>query len=212
MDKTQLITLAKTGDSDAFTQLIKDSLVTVKPLIQKQYGLNQFDLDDVVQTSTVKAWNKVKYFRTECSFVTWFYTIIKNETLNFLKKRGLIERNEVHIPAGIEDANDEISCFSHLIIDDKLHQTALTILEKQESVKAYQAALKDTLDKLNPKHSEIIRLVLDEGMSYKEIASDLKMPLGSVMSRLYCARKQAQKLLNEYAKRNNIEFSCLGKY
>ena len=58
--------------------------------------------------------------------------------------------------------------------------------------------------KLPEEYRSVVILALVEGLSYKEIASALSIPLGTVMSRLHRGRKVLQSQLLEYAQRRGI--------
>ena len=53
--------------------------------------------------------------------------------------------------------------------------------------------LDETLRRLSPEHREVLELFAQEGLSYEQISEKTSVPVGTVMSRLYYARKKAQK-------------------
>lgn len=210
MEEKEIVLLVKQGDEDAFKTLIDNSLPKLKNLIQNQYRLSTHDLDDIVQISTIKAWQKIAAFRGDSTFVTWFFIILRNETLNFIKKKYNIDSHELTAQP-FEESEGDYENILHSSLDDQLDENARTIVEKRETMKLYKDIIEEVLKKLKPTHSQIIKMVLEEDKSYKEIAEALNIPMGTVMSRLFFARKNAQKLITQYAKRDDLQLTCLGR-
>lgn len=211
MNEQELIVAAQGGDTKAFDTLVQECLPKLKTLLFKHYHLQSTDMDDVIQVAANKAWTKLANFRGDSTFLTWFYTIIRNETMNFVKKRNVIESKEV--PAHFSDEL-ESEDYEHILrssIDQKIEETAESIMERQETLATYKQIIEDVLKKLNPIHREIIEMVLQEEMSYKDISEKLNIPIGTVMSRLFFARKHAQKLIQQHASRSDIDLSCIAK-
>lgn len=204
----QLLEKAQAGDGEAFKLLLEGALPKISGLLYQQYKISLYDLEDVVQVASIKAWQKLSAFRGDSAFITWFYTITRNEAINFVNKRRRIDSHE--LSAHILDEEEDYEKILHASLDDKLNETAHSILERQETLKVYREAIEAVLDKLAPAHSQIIKLILEENKSYKEIAELLNIPIGTVMSRLFFAKKNAQKLITQYAKRNELQLDCLG--
>ena len=210
MLESQLLELAVKKDEEAFSKLIEITVEKVRPSIFSAYRpLNNEDFKDALQNAMIKAWNKIESFRGESHFSTWFYIILKNEVLNTLKVKNIIRKNEISFDelARVRDSDDKAT--ARETIEQAVVETAQTILEKQDEVKQYREMLNLILAKLKPSHSEIIKLVFEDGKSYKEVSEELNIPIGTVMSRLYFARQNAQKLIKQYANRNNIQLPRL---
>jgi RNA polymerase sigma-70 factor (ECF subfamily) len=123
----------------------------------------------------VNAWKGIKRFDTNSPFFPWLYAIIKNEALTrFRKEKREKEKRESGLPLKSIDSPEEN-------------------LEKKERLKKLQEALL----KLDKEKKEIIYLRHYADMSYKEISEALDLPEGTIMSRLYYARKA---LLKEFMK------------
>jgi RNA polymerase sigma-70 factor, ECF subfamily len=210
--ESELVVLAKTGDTEAFDTLIKDCIPKIQSLISRHYSLQPTDLHDVIQVSSNKAWLKIKTFRHDSAFLTWFYTIFRNEAYNFVKEKRKIEQREVSATFVTSEASEDedYERIHGVSLDDRLMETASHIVSRRESLEAYRNIIEENLQKLNPIHREIIELVLREEMSYKEIASKLRIPIGTVMSRLSYARKQAQRLILQSSKERQIDLKEVG--
>jgi RNA polymerase sigma-70 factor (ECF subfamily) len=215
MSDKELFALAQQKNEEAFVELIDKTLLKIKTSIFNAYNpLNNEDFQDAVQNATIKAWNKMDSFRGDAAFSTWFYTILRNEVLNILKVRSLVRKFEVpihEIGGDGKDRKDEDE--SNIKRDESqltVVETAQSILEKHDDIKLYREMLLSVLPKLKPSHGEIIKLIFEDGKSYEEAAHHLGVPIGTVMSRLYFARQNAQKLIKQYATRNNLQLACLG--
>jgi RNA polymerase sigma-70 factor (ECF subfamily) len=208
---SNLITSAQQGDTRAFDELIRDCLPKLKNLLAKHYHLQDTDFDDVIQVASNKAWTKIANFRGDSSFLTWFYTILRNETLNFVKKKNIIDARE--LPAhflDIEDGSEED--YEHILkcsINQQLQENAESILARKETLETYRQIIEDVLHKLTPDHRQIIQLVIQDEMTYREVSEKLKIPIGTVMSRFFFARKNAQKLIKQQAESKQVELECL---
>ena len=210
MSEKLLVASAQSGDTKAFDKLVQSCIPKLKNLLCKNYQLQLTDFDDIIQIASNKAWTKISQFRNDCAFLTWFYTILRNETLNFIKKRKTLDKRE--IPAAFFNDDEVDIDYDHVLpssLDQKLEDNAQSLLERKETLATYREIIEDILHKLTPIHREIIQLVLQEEMSYKDISNKLDIPIGTVMSRLFFARQHAQKLIKQYAHKNEVELECL---
>ena len=140
------------------------------------YTKNRDDALDLSQEAFYRAYRALNRFNPDKNFYTWFYKILRNVCLNF------ITRKRENVP--ISDGTNPGAVLSET--DGQPDE----IFERNER----SAAIEKALNHLKEKDREIIILKEFDGMSYNEIAEVLAIPLGSVMSRLYYARK---KLLKE---------------
>jgi len=210
-EEKDLVGLAQQGNEQAFEQLLASALVKLKPLLASQYRLQPADVDDIVQESMAKAWKRIHAFRNESAFATWFYIILRNEALDFLKHQQVVNRRETSIHAGPDDRSEE-SWLRTLGHDTSLEETAASMVEHRELMGFYREMIQKVLDSLAPTHSQIIKLALEEGRSYQEISTTLGIPVGTVMSRLFYARKNAQRLIIQYARQHAIQLNGVGRY
>lgn len=178
VDRTQerqLIEAAQNGDKAAFGKLIRNEQ---KRLFRFVYGLlGSFDrTEDIVQESFVKSYHAIKSFRTGYSFYPWLATIARNLAYNDIqreeKKTSLDQLEET----GFDPASDDLGPLEGLI--------------EKENGKRFFLALK----KMPARYRSVFVLRQFEQMDYAKIASYLKIPPGTVDSRLHRAR---QHLLEE---------------
>lgn len=145
------------------------------------------EAEDIVQQSCIRAYKAFARYRGE-SPVGWLLTIVRNTSYNYLKQKKK-HQNLVSFDEAIH-AHDEDSDVNpcHISLDpEQLHE-----------ISAKQSLVKTAMNKLSAEYRETIYLREIAGYSYKEIASIVELPIGTVMSRLSRARCQLRKvLLNE---------------
>ena len=151
------------------------------------YGLifgmvnNAEDARELSQQTWVKAWNKIQSFKQEAGFYTWIYRIASNTSLDFLRSRARHPESSLVV----RDDGDEERTLD-VPVDD--HSRPDRQAEQEEIQRVFQEAL----DKLTPEHKTALILREVKGLSYKEIAKIMGIRQGTVMSRIFYARKCIQ--------------------
>jgi RNA polymerase sigma-70 factor (ECF subfamily) len=143
------------------------------------------DARDVVQDAFVKAYRGLDGFQGEAGFYTWLYRIAMNLCIDRVRRsrRGpQVEFDETVAP---EEEGDAGISPQRLGFDPA---RALADGEIRERVSA-------ALEKLSPTHRAVLLLREVDGMAYKEIADSMGCSIGTVMSRLFHARKRMQEML-----------------
>jgi RNA polymerase sigma-70 factor (ECF subfamily) len=178
-----LIERWKKGDKRAFGEIVR---LYMSDAFYTALGFtgNEEDAKDLSQEAFIKAYQARDSFDPERPFYPWFYRILKNHCLNFLK-RFRKPTVELHYP----DQPDRERFASPI-------PTPLEQLEEGEQQKMLFAAV----GRLSIEHREIIILKNFKGYSYQEIADILNIPIGTVMSRLYYARKMIKEMVHEFEK------------
>lgn len=168
----QAIALCQAGDKAAYGYLVEQykerAYYSALVLVRSHEAAL-----DLSQDAFVRAFRHIKRFDTTKKFFTWYYQILRNLCLNFIR-----------------DAKRHARSFSEMydtqimhLIDDKQDTSAFA--EQNELRRVLWAAMNE----LKPKEREIIMLKDIQDLAYKEIADILEIPIGTVMSRLFNARK-----------------------
>ncbi len=131
---------------------------------------------DVAQETFVRAFRFYESFRNDSAFFTWLYRIAVNLCLDAHRKARF--RHTEPIEACDESTEPE---------DPSPGPERLA--EMRQLVKHVDVAL----DTLSPNHKAILLLRESEGLSYEEISRVLRIPTGTVMSRLFHARMKLQR-------------------
>ena len=179
----RLAARAQDGDQEAFGELVKMYHSRVYALMYRMVGQAD-DARDLEQQTWVKAWNKIGSYKQEARFYTWLYRVGANTAMDFLRQRK--RQNEVEL-------NEEIKAEVRPEVDRAFSTTASPDQElaQGEIRQAFYKALED----LSPDHKAALILREVEGRSYQEIAQVMKCRVGTVMSRIFYARKTIQKKL-----------------
>jgi RNA polymerase sigma-70 factor (ECF subfamily) len=172
---TELIRRSQAGDTEAFGELVTKYRTKIFNIV---YGMvrDEHDACDLAQEAFVKAWKAIHRFERRSSFYSWLYSPTMNLTIDFLRLRR--RRQEVELNDAIPSSlpGPRVNC-----------QHA----EIREQVNA-------ALAKLSPEHRAVIVLKELEALQYHEIAEVLRFSIGTVMSRLFYARKHLQSLLRPF--------------
>ncbi len=138
---------------------------------------NKDDAYDISQEAFLRVYQSAKTFDESKQFKPWFYTIIANLCRTWLKRRTTRDHK-------MTDVDD----ISYLLVDKSNPEIEMI---RSETIANLRAAILE----LSFDEREIITLQAFRGMSYDEIAELLEIPKGTVMSRLYYARKKLAKLM-----------------
>lgn len=145
---------------------------------------NREDAMDITQDAFLKSFRAIKDFDLTRPFFPWFYRILKNTCLSHLKRKGRIRK--FSISATDEDEGD-------MDLPDTTYDPQLIVDRSEAKEKVWEA-----FNNLNMKSREIIMMRHFQEMSYEEIAKALNIPIGTVMSRLFHARKKMKELVEKY--------------
>ena len=182
MDEDQeLILQSKKGKMKAFQKLVEKYK---KPAFFIALGLvgNRDDAYDLSQEAFIRVHTSMGKFNPRYKFFSWFYAILSNLCKNHLRSRQVKENYLKNRRPDADTDNQKIS----LPPPDVL-------LERDEISKR----LWKEIQKLPYEFKEIIVLKHFQGLPYKKISAMLNIPMGSVMSRLYYARKKLKENLKD---------------
>ncbi len=144
---------------------------------------------DVTQDAFVKAYKNIGGFRGQSKFYTWLYRIVVNLCID--RKRKDRRRAEV-------DFDDRIRHDPHALSNGPTLASALEGPARAMARSELREHMGRALEALSEGHREILVLREVEGLSYEELAGTLDIPKGTVMSRLFHARKNFQRALAPY--------------
>jgi RNA polymerase sigma-70 factor (ECF subfamily) len=179
-NEQELIRRWKKGDKKAFGELVRQYMSDAY-LNALGFTRDSDDARDLSQDAFIRAYEARAQFEEGRPFYPWFYRILRNRCLNF------VSREKKKSESLYYKDSPERERFSSGA------PTALEDLEKDERARLLHAAI----DRLSFDHNEIIVLKNFRGLSYEEISDELNIPIGTVMSRLYYARKMLKGILVE---------------
>jgi len=182
VDRT-LIAQAAAGDERAFEALVTKYMQRAYYIALGFLG-NAEDARDQSQEAFVKVYRHLDRYDPTYPFFPWFYKILRNTCFNYLKARR--RRPQTSLDALQEDGGGQFA-------DGAAQPDVLA--ENNEALRELWSAIAE----LRPIHREILLLKHVHDLSYKEIAQALDIPEGTVMSRLFNARKALRQELDQRA-------------
>ena len=183
----ELVKKAQEGDSEAFDELVGRYRNRIFGMIYHMVH-NEQDAWDLAQDSFLKAWKSIARFRGQSSFYTWLYRIVMNVTIDSLRRKQ------------VKGAGAEFDDAIQLKEIDPASRTvphAEALPHEQMEHQEIRGRIDAAIEQLSPEHRAVILMKEIEGMQYNEIAESLGCSIGTVMSRLFYARKKLQTLLRD---------------
>jgi len=182
-----LVRAAQNGDMQAFEELVarhRDKIYARAYTMMR----NEEEAIDLSQEAWVKGWQRLRQFQGESSFGTWMTRIVINLCLDQLRKQKR-QRTE-----SIEELNDESGGVERQMPVVTINPTAG--LERGELRQRIDRAL----GQLSHEHRTVLVLHEFEELEYKQIAKVMTCSIGTVMSRLFYARRKMAALLADLKK------------
>jgi RNA polymerase sigma-70 factor, ECF subfamily len=177
-----LVAAAQGGDMVAFEELIgrhRDKIYARAFSMMR----NEDAAIDLSQEAWVKGWQRLKQFQGEASFVTWMTRIVINLCLDQLRKQKRLRADS------IEQMDEELGGV----------ERQMPVVTPNPTERLEQQELRQRIDRgmaqLSYEHRTVLILHEFEELEYKEIAKRMGCSIGTVMSRLFYARRRLAVLL-----------------
>ena len=186
-DDAGLVTLARQGELAAFEELVarhRDKLYARALSLTR----NEEEALDLSQTAWVKGWQRLDQFQGEAGFATWMTRIVINLSLDYLRKQKCWRTDSLEAMA---EENDGLEPPVPGITPNPTAG-----LERVELRRVIDRALA----RLSEEHRAVLVLHEFEEMEYKDIAKAMGCSVGTVMSRLFYARRKMAALLAGWQK------------
>ncbi len=178
----QLILHFQNGDVSCFEELVHRYKIQLLNFAFRFVG-NRGDSEDIVQETFLRVFKNKHYYKEIAKFSTWIYTIAGNLAKTELRQKK--RRKVLSISAIIKDDKD-------FEIPDEAHNPEN---EVDDNIKGLM--IQNAIDKLPAHFKEVILLRDVRGFAYEEIAQILKVPIGTVKSRVNRGRLRLQEDLSE---------------
>tara|TARA_Y100001938_G_scaffold97808_1_gene133938 strand:- start:240 stop:959 length:720 start_codon:yes stop_codon:yes gene_type:complete len=220
-DDKELSKLAAAHNNEAFDVLIERHEEYIMAISQR-YTDTYHEAQDIFQKGCLKAWRAIPNFRQDCHFKTWIYRVVRSAAFdhNSWKKRkaevsfesfftsssdsprSAANRGDTEIGKragsdspfqrkGSPTAKEWGTTLFELIVAKTSQPDK--VLEILDNNKELNNKLNTILENLSPEHRQCLECIAD-GMTYEEMAKMQKVSIGTIMSRVFYARKKAKRL------------------
>jgi len=186
-DDAVLVRAAQQGDMGAFEELVarhRDKIYA------RAYSMmrNEEEAIDLSQEAWVKGWQRLAQFQGDSSFTTWVTRITINLCLDQLR------RKKRHRTESIEEMDEESGG-----VERQMPIVMVNPTERLERAEL-RVRIDQALSQLSESHRTVLVLHEFEQMDYKTIAKTMRCSMGTVMSRLFYARRKMAALLRDLQK------------
>ncbi|MFH0991795.1 MAG: sigma-70 family RNA polymerase sigma factor [bacterium] len=183
-DDFQLVEAFKAGDEQAFEKLMRRYHRQVANIIYLTLG-NRDEIEDLTQEVFIRVYKSLHRFERDSSVYSWIYRIAVNISIDEIRRRK-IKRTlslEFFTDGKLEEEkrSKETPTASDALFDEEKKQV-----------------IRDALQQLSPIHRAILVLREYEDLSYEEIAESMHISVQAVKSRIFRAREEMRKLLQDY--------------
>jgi len=182
-DKTRLVR-AQSGDMEAFAELFEPLRPLIYTVAYRLVGAN--DADDVVMETFLKAWDALPRFKGRSSLATWLCRIARNCSYDVLRAK---QRRAGRAEALDDDAGEGRP------LREELADPSAPNPENEADRRELGRLLDEAIAALDEPHRTTFLLREVDGLRYSEIAAATGVRIGTVMSRLFYARRKLQKYL-----------------
>ena len=172
-----LIEQVKNGNCDAFNPLVERYKLSLYRLMYRMV-FNRDNAEDLVAEAFIKAYRSILKFEKGRSFYAWLSRIALNNAINHLKKEK-------------PDKTQPIEWFEQSLTDKKNDPVQVT------ENKLLKERINKVMKRLPEEYRTILILRVEESLSYEQISEILKIPKGTVMSRLARARQKLREIFED---------------
>jgi len=188
-EATKLMGQVKGGNDAAFDVLVSMMRNQAFHVARSLVGSRE-DALDLAQETFLKIFRARDTFRDGDPFLPWFHRILRNTCFSFLRRERRVRRTSLSAKSEENEGDWEI-------LDEQVASPS-DRLEQEERSDVFRMAF----DKLGARDREIIALRHFEELSYREIAETLDIPQGTVMSRLFHARRKLRDIIGDQLDEN----------
>ncbi len=171
-DDFTLMAQVRAGRENAFRMLVERHQRPLLNFFARMGASNHGE--DLAQMTFVRLWTYRKKYKPTAKFTTFLYTLARHTWLDFLRRqkrfRLFADRYREEIPVSSDGG--------------------LPRLQRRLD-------LQTALDKLSPKLREVLVLAVQQSLAYEEIAQILRIPVGTVKSRVFNAMATLQEMFHE---------------
>lgn len=182
VSERDLILRAQAGEKAAFGELVQRYMRRAYFAALGFVGSPE-DAMDLSQDAFARAYRARQKINPDMQFYTWFYQILRRLCFNFIRDRKLHRQ--------------KLREQKSWIVDDAEYRSGRRSPQSNVERKEIRQQVRRAIEKLPDREREVIVLKEFEGLKYREIAEIVGIPIGTVMSRLYSARRNLAAAIEE---------------
>jgi RNA polymerase sigma-70 factor (ECF subfamily) len=176
MTDEQIVERVRSGETRHFEQLVSRYQDAVYGMARRFVG-DAADAEDLAQEAFLRTFRGLESFKGDAKFSTWLYRIAWNLCADALRRA----RRPGRTATSLDDAGDVV---------DEREDVAQGLLDTEEKRRVRRA-----IDGLDEIYRAVVVLLYDQKLSYEQIAAVLGVPVKTVETRLYRARRQLRESL-----------------
>ncbi|MDQ0339601.1 RNA polymerase sigma-70 factor (ECF subfamily) [Caldalkalibacillus uzonensis] len=174
MSDTELVKRAQEGHQDALIQLLRE---IESPLYRTAYYMlgHEQDALDMTQEALIRIYKNINRFEQKAQFKTWAQRIVTNLCIDYCRQKKTVISTDQH---------------EHLLRQHHYHH-----VERELEQSILKGEIEQAINQLNEQQRAVVILRYLQDFSYQEIADALDLPINTVKSHLFRARKELQRAL-----------------
>ena len=176
------IVAASITNPDHYSILIDRYTAPLSRYVRRRASVSQEDVDDILQDVFIKAYTHLTSFDPRMKFSSWLYRIAHNHIISWYRRHEVRHRDRIML-----DDHDALKLFSG---DDGLGPDVQAIFN--DDAQMIHAALAELPDQ----YRDMMMLRFFEGLDYDSMSDVLKIPPGTVATRLNRGKKKLQKIID----------------
>jgi RNA polymerase sigma-70 factor (ECF subfamily) len=184
LDDLELVNQCRAGEQAAFKELVERYQRKVFQIALSMLHSRE-DALDVTQEAFIRVHKYLDHFKGSSSFYTWVYRIVVNLCIDHLRKDEKMQTLDYDDTIGHSEGE------SAELLTSSLGTNPGEAFDRKE----LRAQIKEALEDLSPTHRAIIIMREVEDLSYSEMAEIMQCSKGTIMSRLFHARRRLQQAL-----------------
>ena len=187
LSDVELMLAVRRGEKDAFRDLVERHKTSVINVIYRQIG-DRWEAEDLAQRVFIQVYHSADRYKPSAKFTTWLYTIVRNTTLNEIRRRHRHKAESLDlIQDGTEDSPGKTVADQH---------TTNPVAETLEN--ELENKIRSVIQSLPEDQRVAIILLRYEERSYEEIAQVLRCSVGATKSLIHRARETLKAQLKPY--------------
>lgn len=175
-EDVELVRQAMAGSQQAYTLIVTRYQRPVFSLVRRMVG-DSAVAEDVAQEVFLKAFRALESFDQRKKFSSWLFKIAHNSAIDQLRRRQV---DTIALETTDSEQPDLVA-----VIADSSSESPAARMERRDLAEAIEAAI----GSLRPDYREVVQLRFQEGLAYEEIAEVVGLPLGTVKTHIFRARK-----------------------